>query len=134
MGAAADARSAAERASSAGLQAQVAAARHAVRAEFAGETEMCRQMASQLEHRLAQAQELQQGLEELAESLPESGQSRPMICSSPDLRELDAYAELVERLRLEVSREREERQSTARSLETLRSSYRLLLHRVSTSA
>ena len=32
-------------------------------------------------------------------------------CSTPQLQELDAYAELVERLRIEVSREREEQQA-----------------------
>lgn len=117
------------------LQAGMGAMREAVRMEFAGETELCRQMASQLEHRLAQAQELQDGLEEFAATLPDPTISRSPLCSSgfatPQLRELDAYAELVDRLRLEVSREREERQASAQSLETLRSSYRLLLHRVS---
>ena len=107
----------------------------AVRAEFASETELSKQMASQLEHRLPQAQELQGGLEEFAAGLPEAAPSKALPCSSgyetPQLEELDAYAELVDRLRLEVRREREDREATAQSLDTLKSSYRLLLHRMS---
>merc|ERR1712151_1130370 len=49
---------------------------------------------------------------------------------TPWLRELDAYAELVERLRAELLREREEKESSAQCLQTLRSSYKLLLQRV----
>lgn len=122
---------------SADFQGELVAMRKAVRKEFAGETELCRQMASQLEHRLAQAQELQEGMEEFAAAMPDPGMSRSPPRSSgiatPQLHELDAYAELVERLRVEVSREREERQAAGRSLETLRGSYRLLLQRVSAS-
>eukprot|EP00435_Cladocopium_sp_Y103_P046194 s1236_g13.t1 len=51
--------------------------------------------------------------------------------SSPELQELDSYAELVERLRSEVAHERAERQASAKSLSALRNSYRLLLQRTS---
>merc|ERR1712217_294448 len=60
-----------------------------------------------------------------AEFAPDSGPP------TPQLNELDAYAELVERLRAEVSRERAEREASANSLATLRGSYRLLLQRAS---
>lgn len=54
--------------------------------------------------------------------------------STPHLHELDAYAALVERLKTELGREREMRQAESQSLEALRSSYRLLLQRVSARA
>jgi hypothetical protein len=111
---------------------EVAAIRKAVRAEFSGEAELCKQMAAQLEHRLAQAQELKDGFEERVAAQLEAGASVYVAPpAAPQLAELDAYAELVERLRVEISREREERQAATRSLESLRSSYRLLLQRVS---
>lgn len=138
MTAVAQARKAEAAALPAKLQEEAAAMRKAVRAEFSGEAELCREMACQLEHRLAQAQELQEGLEEFASTSPEPEVPASQPCSSgfatPQLRELDAYAELVERLRLEVAREREEREATGRSLESLRGSYRLLLQRVSSTA
>lgn len=134
------------------LQRDALAAREAARSEISGEAEMCKRMAAELEHRLAQASQLQQGLEEQAaasflepvaacspsttrppaesSSLPEVLLSQSGI-ETPQLHELDAYADLVERLRAEVGREREERQASARSLEMLRGSYRLLLQRVS---
>lgn len=108
------------------------AIRKAVRAELSSEAELCRQMQAQLEHRLAQAQELKESFEERAAAplvmgtLPAA--SPP---ATPQLAELDEYAQLVERLRVEISREREEKEAATRSLESLRSSYRLLLQRVS---
>lgn len=63
---------------------------------------------------------------------PRSRQSR---CSSPRkssisvLDELDAYAALVQRLRAELEREREEREASTRNLASLRASYTLLLQR-----
>ena len=59
------------------------------------------------------------------------GSEGPTPPTTPQLRELDAYAELVERLRGEVGRERAEREATAHSLAALRGSYRLLLQRAS---
>lgn len=126
--------------------------REVARSEISGEAEMCKRMAGELEHRLAQANMLQQSLEEqlavsrepvlacssstapfppaVTPSLQEVPLSQPGI-DTPQLHELDAYADLVDRLREEVGREREERQASARSLDMLRSSYRLLLQRVS---
>lgn len=110
------------------LREEAAQVRAAARAEFTGEAELCRKMALQLEERLARAQKLQEGLEART----------PPRCSSgfatPQLRELDAYAELVERLKTELGREREMRQATSQSLEALRSSYRLLLQRAGASS
>jgi len=144
--------------------------REAVRAEFVGESELCKEMVAQLEHRLGQARQLHEGLESsraaaeaaiaapvgttpsqhhlpprydvpralwaapppsphigggTAVSTPQSGPE------TPRLHELDAYADLVERLQVEVCREREERKASVQSLEALRGSYRLLLQRVS---
>jgi len=62
-----------------------------------------------------------------AVSTPRSGPE------TAQLQELDAYAKLVERLQVEVYREREERKASAQSLEALRGSYRLLLERVGIS-
>jgi len=59
---------------------------------------------------------------------------RKTSLSSPvtsQIDELDAYAELVARLRSEVRWEREEREEAARNLARLQGTYRLLLQRVS---
>jgi len=59
---------------------------------------------------------------------------RKTSLSSPvtsQIDELDAYAELVARLRAEVRWEREEREEAARNLARLQGTYRLLLQRVS---
>jgi len=123
-------------------------ARHeAAMAELAGESEHCRQATAQLDARLAQAQRLQHEMEErlaqapaapppptLQPASPLRGPSPPTLDSgppTPQLRELDACAELVERLQAEVRRERAEREASANSLAALRGSYRLLLQRAS---
>jgi len=134
------------------LRRETLAAKEAAQSEISGEAEMCKRMAAELEHRLAQASQLQKGLEEQfaasSETMASCSSSTPQFpadssspqevplsqsgIETPQLHELDAYADLVERLREEVGREREERQASARSLEMLRCSYRLLLQRVST--
>lgn len=53
--------------------------------------------------------------------------SSPNKSSTPLLDELDAYAALVQRLRAELERERDEREALTRNLANLRSSYQLLL-------
>lgn len=70
------------------------------------------------------------------ESAGAAGPARaPASTSGPptprSLNELDAYAELVERLRAEVEQERAAREASANSLAMLRASYRLLLQRAS---
>jgi len=122
-------------------------ARHeAAMLELAGESEVCKQATEQLEVRLTQARRLQEDLEERLAQAPAA--PAPPVCPvspppaarvlagdsgppTPQLRELDAYAELVERLQAEVSRERTEREASASSLAALRGSYRLLLQRAS---
>jgi len=118
-------------------------------AEVAGEAELCEQMAENLRQQLKEAHKMQEDLaERMAESLeattpPLSPCGEPLFLkedvskhafqpgpATPQLRELDAYAELVERLQVEVQREREEREASASSLTALRGSYRLLLQRV----
>jgi len=117
-----------------------AQSREAMREEFASEAGLCGEMVAQLRSKLAEVQAEQETLCRTPPRRPtapspfasptSTGPSKP---GTPRLRELDAYAELVERLRAEVLREREEKEASARSLTSLRASYRLLLQRVGDS-
>lgn len=118
-----------------------------------GDRLACAQVAGQLRQRLAQSQQREQELQEkkahaatpavAVTSEPSSSTSAvcPGVGLGADgalesatprrLQELDTYAELVEQLKAEVLEEREEREASARSLASLRASYRLLLQRLS---
>ncbi|CAJ1423041.1 unnamed protein product [Effrenium voratum] len=84
----------------------------------------------------SEAESLEAGLESrLKASRASSVSGSPTEAPSPlQLQELDAYAELVDKLRSEVARERTEREASAASLAALRNSYRLLLQRASTDS
>jgi len=101
-------------------------------AQLITESGQYEQAVRQLKRQLSQAQQLQACLQvQLVEarSPPEPlDMSGP---STPQLQELDSYAELVDRLQAEVSRERAEREASVSSLATLRGSYRMLLQRLS---
>eukprot|EP00928_Gymnodinium_smaydae_P010920 TRINITY_DN14113_c0_g1_i1.p1 TRINITY_DN14113_c0_g1~~TRINITY_DN14113_c0_g1_i1.p1 ORF type:complete len:800 (+),score=149.40 TRINITY_DN14113_c0_g1_i1:138-2402(+) len=100
------------------------------RAEFSGEQAACGEMAAELRGRLAEVQaEQDAGRQAAAAASAPPASALPSGAATPRLRELDAYAELVERLRAELIREREEREAAVRSLASLRGSYRLLLER-----
>eukprot|EP00929_Paragymnodinium_shiwhaense_P059676 TRINITY_DN29875_c0_g2_i1.p1 TRINITY_DN29875_c0_g2~~TRINITY_DN29875_c0_g2_i1.p1 ORF type:complete len:801 (-),score=234.42 TRINITY_DN29875_c0_g2_i1:218-2620(-) len=114
------------------------ASREAARQAVASEEALCGEMADQLRGRLAELQASSCASPPrrvpplLLENTCSSASTIPPSTgpATPRLRELDAYAELVDKLRLELSREREEREAAVRSLDSLRSSYRLLLQRV----
>eukprot|EP00931_Biecheleriopsis_adriatica_P050756 TRINITY_DN29412_c0_g1_i1.p1 TRINITY_DN29412_c0_g1~~TRINITY_DN29412_c0_g1_i1.p1 ORF type:complete len:661 (-),score=196.65 TRINITY_DN29412_c0_g1_i1:83-2065(-) len=117
-----------------------AEAREVARAELRGEEQICSRLAAELRERIGQAEILEKGLaSHMAEtpeadggiSLPGTGfhGSQP---STPQLQQLDAYAEIVDELRSEVLQERAEREASASNLAALRGSYRLLLQRAST--
>jgi len=101
-------------------------------ARLTTESSQYEQAVRQLTRQLSQAQQLQACLQMqlvAARSPPEPlDMSGP---STPQLQELDSYAELVDRLQAEVSRERAEREASVSSLATLRGSYRMLLQRLS---
>lgn len=111
--------------------------REVARAEIRGEEQLISSLTAELRERVAQAEMLEEGLEcRLAEadgvvSLQGAG-SPDKGPTTPQLQELDTYAESVDQLRSEVALERAERQASASSLAALRNSYRLLLHRAST--
>lgn len=97
------------------------------RAKLQGEENVCTQLAAELRERIKQAESIEADLEWRLQD----AKAQAAAPSSPELQELDSYAELVERLRSEVAHERAERQASAKSLSALRSSYRLLLQRTS---
>lgn len=117
------------------LREEGATMREMARIEVTSEAKLCRQMALQLEERLAQARLLQESLEERAAATSEQvfhmiePEATPSGIATPQLCELDAYAQLVQHLQDEVQREREERQAAVQSLDALRGSYHLLLQR-----
>jgi len=132
------------------LAAQQAAERRvqASKTQLASEAAVCEDLVAQLRQRLSEVQEERTAQEEretlLREQVAKAVIAAPVVStlacsttstapsgtSTPRLRELDAYAELVDKLRAEVVREREEREAATRSLASLRGSYRLLLQRV----
>lgn len=97
------------------------------RAKLQGEESMCTQLAAELRERIKQAESIEADLEWRLEE----AKAQAAAPSSPELQELDSYAELVESLRSEVAIERAQRQASAKSLSALRNSYRLLLQRTS---
>lgn len=120
------------------MRREAAQAREVARAELRGEELMCSSLAVELRERIAQAEMLEAGLEcRLAEAdggaVQEGAGSPDKRPSTPQLRELDTYAEFVDQLRSEVAQERAQRQASANSLATLRNSYRILLQRAATN-
>jgi len=125
----------------------------AMRGEAQAEMAACQRAKARLEQCVGRVEQLQEDLEEAREQgavrasraghgvPPAPGcddagpwPSGPPRATTPQLDELDAYAELVERLRAEVRWERVEREASESSLSSLRSSYRLLLERVDAPA
>jgi len=122
-----------------------AEAKEVARVELRGEEQICSHMAAELRERISQAEMIEDGLQSRMEvneaqmcgGLP----SRPPISppvpsrgpSTPQLQELDEYADLVEQLRSEVAQERAAHEASASTLAALRGSYRSLLQRASTS-
>eukprot|EP00927_Polykrikos_kofoidii_P067106 TRINITY_DN62631_c0_g1_i1.p1 TRINITY_DN62631_c0_g1~~TRINITY_DN62631_c0_g1_i1.p1 ORF type:complete len:1086 (-),score=257.80 TRINITY_DN62631_c0_g1_i1:138-3299(-) len=113
-------------------------------AEASGEVAVCKAMAEQLRSRLTELQKEREAIHGIAGggvnvhdggcnawAPTASSSTAPSEPATPRLQELDAYAMLVDRLRSEMMREREEREATGRTLASLRGSYRMLLLRSS---
>jgi hypothetical protein len=96
---------------------------------LSSEMAACGEMATRLRVRLAEVEEAERMFQPQQQASTAASSTVASGPSTPRLRELDAYAELVDRLRKDVLHEREERESAQRSLQSLRSSYRLLLQR-----
>lgn len=129
-------------------QRQHAAEQVAIRRNLKSESEAGKKAEASLTHALCRQESLEKQLAQMpiavapasmerhdAPSRPgglaadvDSRASTPQP-STPQLQELDNYAELVEQLQKELSRERAEREASAKSLSSLRTSYRLLLQR-----
>lgn len=111
---------------------EVAEIREIGRAEIRSEEQMCSSLAAQLRESIAKAEALEAARPEeefgATVQLFLSGHS-PQAPSSPQLQELDALGELVERLRDELAAERTQREASSSTLSALRTSYRLLLQR-----
>lgn len=102
------------------------------RAEIRSEEQMCSSLAAQLRESIEKAEALEAARPEeefgATVQLFLSGHS-PQAPSTPQLQELDALGELVERLRNELAAERTQREASSSTLAALRTSYRLLLQR-----
>lgn len=114
---------------------ETAEVREIARAELRCEEQICSALAAELRESIAQAESLKASVrrppdEEFGATVQLflAGQSVAEP-SSPQLQELDALGELVERLRDELSAERAQREASSSTLAALRTSYRLLLQR-----
>lgn len=102
------------------------AAWSAARADVEGATAVCEGLRFELETRLKHLDQLE------AEVLRHEAVELARVGADETLRELDAYAAIIVRLRAELQREREEREASETSLRSLQGAYRLLLARVGT--
>mmetsp|Transcript_112858 Transcript_112858/g.224582 ORF Transcript_112858/g.224582 Transcript_112858/m.224582 type:complete len:801 (+) Transcript_112858:72-2474(+) len=102
--------------------------------EAVTEVEACEYTKAALEECFARVNHLQEELTSFEKSLsPASSSSLTTglaVNATPQLDELDSYAQLVARLHAEIRWERAEHEAADSSLSSLRSSYRLLLQRV----
>merc|ERR1712194_769179 len=109
------------------------------------EVASCGRMKTQLQNCLSRVDKLQRELDECSTSKNEFGDEQeetsggltePLLLvgqqrvSTPQLDELESYRTLVERLQAELRWERAERETSDNNLASLRSSYQMLLQRV----